>query len=98
MAGAFDAAAMKKAIERAFGAWESRARSGAAGVPRPDAHGTRVVLVDKPDLSQATLMFGHPGIRHADPDWYAVDAGELRARGVRLLVAPDDRGAIAARV
>jgi len=28
--------------------------------------------VDRPDLTQATLVFGHRGIRHADPRWYAV--------------------------
>ncbi len=37
----------------------------------PEPRGTRILLVDKPDLSQATLMFGHRGIRHGDPDWYA---------------------------
>jgi zinc protease len=31
----------------------------------------QVRLVDRPDLTQATLMLGHPGVKHADPRWYA---------------------------
>jgi zinc protease len=38
-------------------------------VPRPD--GTRILLVDRADLTQATMVLGHQGIKHADPRWYA---------------------------
>jgi zinc protease len=31
---------------------------------------TRVLIVDKPDLTQTTIMLGHRGIRHADPMWF----------------------------
>ena len=34
--------------------------------------GTRMLLVDRPDLTQATIVLGHGGIKHADPRWYAV--------------------------
>jgi zinc protease len=44
---------------------------GRADFQVPQVRGVRAILVDKPELSQATLMFGHPGLRHADPDWYA---------------------------
>jgi zinc protease len=32
---------------------------------------THILLVDRPDSTQATLVLGHQGIRHADPRWYA---------------------------
>ena len=31
-----------------------------------------MLLVDRPDLTQATIVLGHAGIKHADPRWYAV--------------------------
>ena len=33
--------------------------------------GTRILLVDRQDLTQATMVLGHQGIKHADPRWYA---------------------------
>ena len=38
-----------------------------------DAQGaaTRILLVDRPDSTQATIVLGHQGIKHADPRWYA---------------------------
>jgi zinc protease len=71
VAGDFDSAAIKLAVARAFVGW------GAAPIPRrpvfeiPDGRGMRLLLIDKPELTQATLMFGHPGMKHGDPDWYA---------------------------
>lgn len=72
VAGEVDVAALKTAIRRAFGAWTSEVAPPRPVLHVPEHAGKRVILVDKPDLSQATLMFGHRGIRHADPDWYAV--------------------------
>jgi zinc protease len=72
VAGDFDVTKMRAAIARAFGRWKP------APIPRrpvfeiPRSTGTRVLLVDKPDLTQTTLMFGHPGAKHDDPDWYAL--------------------------
>ncbi len=34
--------------------------------------GRAMLLVDRPDLTQATIVLGHPGIKHADPSLYAV--------------------------
>jgi zinc protease len=72
VAGDVDAAKLRPQIEKAFRAW-----ARGAAVPRPDwkippIAGTRMLLVDRPDLTQATIMLGHGGIRHADPRWYAV--------------------------
>jgi len=72
IAGDIDPAVMKTRVERAFGGWASAAVPQRPAFEIPAVHGKRVILVDKPELSQATLMFGHAGIRHADPDWYAV--------------------------
>ena len=72
VAGAIDVPAMKARIARAFGAWAAAATPKRPPFEIPPSHGIRVTLVDKPELSQATLMFGHAGIRHGDPDWYAV--------------------------
>ncbi|HEX4510783.1 MAG TPA: pitrilysin family protein, partial [Burkholderiaceae bacterium] len=72
VAGDIDPAVMKTRLARAFGGWASAPVPPRPAFQIPPAHGDRVILVDKPELSQATLMFGHAGIRHADPDWYAV--------------------------
>ena len=70
-----------------------RARPGRS----PSSTATRILLVDRPDSTQATLVLGHAGIRHADPALVRGDADELRAGRLGLLVAPDDRGARQAR-
>lgn len=74
VAGAIDVPAMKARISRAFGPqkWKAAPTPKRPAFKIPAVRGTRVILVDKPELSQATLMFGHAGIRHGDPDWYAV--------------------------
>jgi predicted Zn-dependent peptidase len=58
----------------------SRRRSAAGDARRfpprpawtiPKIPGTRILLVDRPDSTQATFVLGHQGIKHADPRWYA---------------------------
>jgi zinc protease len=71
VAGDVDVAHLRAAVEKAFGDW---ARGAAPArplwtIPKPEK--TRVLLVDRPDLTQATFIVGHPGIKHADPRWYA---------------------------
>lgn len=72
VAGDIDPAVVKARVARAFAGWSSAPVPQRPAFEIPAAHGKRVILVDKPELSQATLMFGHAGIRHGDPDWYAV--------------------------
>ncbi|MES1205054.1 MAG: pitrilysin family protein, partial [Pseudomonadota bacterium] len=72
VAGDFEVAGIKQGIERAFGKWESAPVPARPAFQVPPPGDMRVVVVDKPDLTQATLMAGHAGVRHADPDWYAV--------------------------
>jgi zinc protease len=72
VAGDVDAGKLHPQIEKAFRGW---ARGTAPARPDwkiPPLTGTRMLLVDRPDLTQATIVLGHGGIRHADPRWYAV--------------------------
>jgi zinc protease len=71
IAGAFDPVKMRLAVRSAFSGWVAAPVPARPRFQIPPSPPTRVVVIDKPDLTQATLMFGHAGIRHADPDWYA---------------------------
>jgi zinc protease len=64
--------ALRVEIERSFGRWRHAAVPERPKFEIPERHGMRTLLVDKEDLTQTTLVFGHPGIRHGDPEWYAV--------------------------
>jgi zinc protease len=72
VAGDVDAGKLRAQVEKVFHGW---ARGPVPARPTwtiPPVAGTRILLVDKPDLTQATIVLGHAGIRHADPRWYAV--------------------------
>jgi zinc protease len=65
--GDFDIAAMKSAIQQAFGAWQGKAP---ARIPLPQAKpqtGRRILLVDKPDATQTYFAMGNIGIDATDP-------------------------------
>ena len=72
VAGDSDSARLHAEVERAFGSWERAAVPARPEFKIPELKATRILLVDRPDLTQATLVFGHAGLRHADPRWYAV--------------------------
>ncbi|MDB4980808.1 MAG: peptidase domain protein [Myxococcales bacterium] len=71
VAGDVDPARLRPLLEKAFGGWQK------AEVPARPAYkmvalkATRVLIVDKPDLTQASILLGHRGLRHADPLWFA---------------------------
>ncbi len=72
VAGDVDVPRLRAQIEKTFRGW---ARANVPPRPAwtiPPVAGTRILLVDRPDLTQATIVLGHAGIRHADPRWYAV--------------------------
>jgi zinc protease len=71
IAGSFDPVKMRAAVRSAFSGWAAAPIPPRPHFQIPAPQPTRIVLIDKADLTQATLMFGHGGIRHADPDWYA---------------------------
>jgi zinc protease len=72
VAGDVDVARLRDDVDKAFGAWPRAAVPPRPGWKIPPAGGTRILLVDRPDLTQATIVLGHPGIKHADPAFYAV--------------------------
>ena len=72
VAGDVDARRLRADIEKAFGAWARATVPPRPAWKIPPVGGTRILLVDRPDLTQATIVLGHPGIKHADPSWYAV--------------------------
>jgi len=71
---------MKSLINKYLGKWgrpkdsaaqkrEGKDLSQSPGTAGPEK--AKTVLIDK-ELTQATIMFGHPGISREDPDYYAV--------------------------
>lgn len=74
VSGDIDPAATEKTIRRVWGAWRAATpRRPATVTPVQDPpEGIRVLLVDKPDLSQSFFALGHAGIRRTHPDRDAV--------------------------
>jgi zinc protease len=72
VAGDVDAVRLRAQLEKAFHGWARSNPPARPGWTIPPATGTRILLVDRPDLTQATIVLGHAGIKHADPRWYAV--------------------------
>jgi zinc protease len=71
VAGDVDLEGLRAEIQRRLGPWPDAAVPARVEPRLPEHHGARYVLVDKEDLTQATLIFGHAGLKHTDPDWYA---------------------------
>jgi zinc protease len=72
VAGDVDAARLRAQLEKTFHGWARAKTPARPGWTIPPATGTRILLIDRPDLTQATIVLGHAGIKHADPRWYAV--------------------------
>jgi zinc protease len=67
-----DAKRLRAELERRLGGWRAAPVPARPTFQVPAGKGTRLLLVDKEDLTQSTVVFGHPGISHRDPDWYSV--------------------------
>jgi zinc protease len=68
LSGSFDAATAARRLERAFGAWRGSRPVERRMTPVADPPpGLRVLLIDKPDLSQSFFALGHAGSRLGDP-------------------------------
>ena len=89
-------AARRRSRRRSAAGRAARARP-APGWTVPPLTATRMLLVDRPDLTQATIVLGHARHQARRPALVRGHADELRARRLRLLVAPHDRGARQAR-
>ena len=70
VAGDVDPARLRRELDKAFGAWSPGAVPPRSAFKMAALKATRVLIVDKPDLTQATILLGHRGIRHADPMWF----------------------------
>ena len=66
--GDVDVTALKTLLERTFGAWRNPAGAAPADVipPLPKPNGRKLVLVDKPDATQAYFVLGAPGYAMGD--------------------------------
>jgi zinc protease len=71
VAGDVDAPKLRAGIEKAFAGWARATVPPRPAWTIPPLTGTRILLVDRPDSTQATIVAGHQGIKHADPRWYA---------------------------
>jgi zinc protease len=71
VAGDFDPAEMRKAIEARFGGWKAEAAAPAQPARPTPAQGRRVLLVNKPGSLQTYFMFGNLAFDWSDPDYPA---------------------------
>lgn len=71
VAGVFDDAAMRDAIEASFAGW----RKGPApliDIPKPATGKVVVDIIDRPDASQSNLLLGLPAVAPGHSDWIAM--------------------------
>ncbi len=71
VAGDVDPAKLRPLLEKAFGGWAKADVPARPAFKMAALKATRVLIVDKPDLTQSTILLGHRGLRHADPLWFA---------------------------
>jgi zinc protease len=71
VAGDVDVARLRATIDKTFGGWARGNLPARPGWTVPPVTATRILLVDRSDLTQATMVLGHQGIKHVDPRWYA---------------------------
>jgi zinc protease len=72
LAGNFDPAAAREAIERRFGDWERNDALTFPDVPEIVRQSTPVERFVSADKAQANIYLGHLGVRRAHPDYYAL--------------------------
>jgi zinc protease len=72
ISGDVDPKTIKASLTKWFGAWKKHDVPKIVDKPLPDAGKLQVRLVDKPDATQSAIVLVGPGIKHADPDFFAV--------------------------
>ena len=70
VAGDVDPARLRVTLDKAFGGWQRADVPARPPFKMAALKATRVLVVDKPDLTQTTILLGHRGLRHADPMWF----------------------------
>ena len=69
-AGDIEPAAAFAAAKRYFGSWQSAEIAKPQLAPCKNPEGYSIILVDKPDASQANIRFGRLGLTRDNPDYY----------------------------
>lgn len=73
VAGDITQAELNGLLDKYLGGWSAHpvADTEPPAPPEPPA-GQRKIVIDKSDLTQATIMLGHMGVRRDNPDYYAI--------------------------
>jgi zinc protease len=79
--GDFRAADMAAALRRRFDDWPRASAAAIAPLPRPALPTRRVVLIDKPDDTQAHVVFVGPGAPRNDPSRVALSVADVLLGG-----------------
>jgi zinc protease len=59
-----------KKVSRRFSGWKKGGFPKASFPSPPPVSGYRILLVDKPDLTQSNIKFGHLGVDRSNPDYF----------------------------
>jgi predicted Zn-dependent peptidase len=70
--GDFDTAGMRKKIEAAFDGWQKGSDFSATPVVYRQEPAPGLYFIEKSDVNQVNLAFGHLGIETRNPDYFAV--------------------------
>ncbi|MEW5847369.1 MAG: pitrilysin family protein [Myxococcota bacterium] len=71
VAGDFKPDTLLPMLEKALGTFRPGTVPAPPPAPEPVPRKARILLLDKPDLTQAKITFGHLGIPREHPDYYA---------------------------
>lgn len=72
VAGDFSPEKLLPQLEAAFNTFKPGKAPAVTPAPEPSARQARILLLDKPDLTQAKIVMGHVGIPREHADYYAV--------------------------
>lgn len=79
--GDFDARAMEAKLRSALGDWAAAPSTPPDVPPTEPRHGTRVLLVNRPDATQSYFWIGSLGVSRTDPDRVAIDVANTAFGG-----------------
>lgn len=68
ISGDFEPAEMEKLVRRYFKNWRKAPAPSRNYAPLQDPPSLRVLLIDKPDLTQSFFALGHSGVKRTDPN------------------------------
>jgi zinc protease len=71
VSGDFDAARMRKTIEKACASWPKGPAFQGAKIPYRETPNPGVFFIEKPDVTQVNIAMAHLGIEQKNPDYFA---------------------------